>query len=102
MFERPHHHDFLAGDLRARAHQHLLDARGGAGGKEHLVAADQQAPHVHGVEPIHILVGVDGQQDRVLVDVLGQGELHQDAVDLRVLVVALDQGQQGVLTGLRR
>jgi hypothetical protein len=57
----------------------------GVQGRKHIVA-DQDAAHVHRMEGVHVLVGVDGQQDLVGIDVLGQRQLHQDAVDLGSLL----------------
>ena len=51
-------------------------------------------PTFTGMEGVHVFIGVDGIEDLVGVDGLGQGELHQDAVDLGVLVVLFQQGQQ--------
>lgn len=43
-----------------------------------------QLCHIQRMQPIHILVLQDGVQDQVFVNVRRQGQLHQDAVDLRV------------------
>ena len=49
------------------------------------------------MEGVHVLVGIDGVEHLVGIDVFGQGQLDQDAVDLGVLVVFVDQGQEGRL-----
>ena len=54
------------------------------------------------MEPVHILLGQDGAQDNLLVDLTGQRQLHQDAVHRPVLVQALDHIQQLLLGGLLR
>ena len=80
LFEHPHH-------------------PGGGAGLE-AVLPDHQLPHVEGVEAVHILVWPDGQQDLLLVQVLGQGELHQNAVDVLPAVQGVHQLQQLLLGGL--
>jgi hypothetical protein len=49
--------------------------------------------------PIHVLVGIDGVQNLLGVDMLGQRKLHQDAVHLRVGVEALHERQDLLLGG---
>ena len=51
-------------------------------------------PTFTGMEGVHVFIRIDGVEDLVGVDGLGQGELHQDAVDLGVFVVLVQQGQQ--------
>ncbi|MPN34500.1 hypothetical protein SDC9_181994 [bioreactor metagenome] len=46
------------------------------------------------MEAIHVLGGRDGLDDLVVVNVLGQRQLHQDAVDARVVVQRFHAGQQ--------
>ena len=38
-----------------------------------------QLREVQGVEAVHVLLREDGVEDLLLVDVLRQGQLHQDA-----------------------
>src|SRR6185312_7069627 len=57
-------------------------------------AAQREAAHVHRLEAIHVLAGVDAVDQRVLVDVLRQRRLHQDAVDGRIGVELVDQREQ--------
>jgi len=45
-------------------------------------APGEEAPDVDGVEPVDVLAGVDRLDDHVGIDVLRQGQLHEDAVDL--------------------
>ena len=59
-------------------------------------------PHVHGMEAVDILVGVDGQQNPGLVDLPRQGQLHQDAVNCRVGVQLRDQAEQLAFGGRPR
>ena len=52
------------------------------------------------MESVNVLVGVDGVDHRGLVDVLGERELDQDAVDLGIAIQLANQGQQFGLAGL--
>ena len=71
-------------NLGAGTDKQLLDASRGAG---HIVRlAYHQLAHVHRVEAVNILLGVDGVEDFLLVEVLGQRQLDQDAVNLGVLI----------------
>ena len=54
------------------------------------------------MEGVHVLVGIDGVEHLVGIDVFGQGQLDQDAVNVGVLVVFLDQGQEGRLGNVGR
>src|SRR5262249_12219969 len=45
------------------------------------------------------LVGVDGVEDRLRIDLPGQRQLHEDAVDGRILVQAIDEREQLALCG---
>ncbi len=54
------------------------------------------------MEPVGVLPGVDGVQHLVLVDVLWERQLHQEAVDLGVLVEFVHHGQELLLGGVRR
>ena len=80
--------------------QHPHDARRGAGLEASL--PDHQLPHVEGVEAVHILVRPDGQQNGLLVQVSGQGQLDQDPVDVLPPIQGLHQLQQFLLAGLCR
>ena len=53
-----------------------------------------QVADVHGVEAVHVFRGIDRQQNLLGVDVRGQGQLHQDAVDFVAAVQFGDQGEQ--------
>ena len=46
------------------------------------------------MKPVDVLGGVDGADHAALVDVSGERQLHQDAVDRRVGVELGDEGQQ--------
>ena len=52
------------------------------------------------MECVHILVRADSVDDRLFINLLGQGQLHQNAVDLGVLVQHLHQFQQLLLCGI--
>ena len=84
--------DLGAVELDAAADQELEDAVGRAG--QIGLLPDDHAADIDGMEAIDILGRIDGQQDFVFVDMLGQRELHEDAVDAGVFVEAVDQGQQ--------
>ena len=43
-----------------------------------------QLRHIQGVQTIHVFVLQDAVQDQMLVDVRGEGQLHQNAVNLGV------------------
>ena len=58
-----------------------------AADEQGVAATHSQGSQVEGVEAVHILLQADGIQDGLLVDVLGKGELHQDAVHLGVCIV---------------
>ena len=51
-------------------------------------------PMLNGWKPSTSLAGIDRLDDAAVVDVVGQGHLHQDAVDRVVGVQLLDQRQQ--------
>ena len=58
--------------------------------------------HVHRMERIHVLVGVDVLDDHLFIQALRQWGLHQNAVDFRALIQLLYQSQQLLLGGGRR
>ena len=94
----PHHDAVLAGRVDVVGVQHLHDARRGAG--QEIVIADHDLAHVGGVERVHVLGRVDMQQHLLLVVIVppGQGQLAQDAVDLRPGVQGVHQLQQRLLS----
>jgi hypothetical protein len=47
------------------------------------------------MEAIHILLQADSIQDPLLIDVLGQGQLHQDAMHILIRIVVLNHLQAG-------
>ena len=51
---------------------------------------------VEGVEAVDVLIGRDGEEDAVGVDVRRQGHLDEDAVDVGAAVEAFDDGEQFV------
>ena len=79
--------------LDAAADEHLLHAVGRAGTECRGVADDQLA-HVDGVEAVHILVGRDGQEDLLRIQMRRQRQLHQDAVHGFVGIELLDEGKE--------
>ena len=46
------------------------------------------------VKPIYIFAGRDGLNDPLCIDVRGQGQLHQDAMNFWVLVQGFDLEEQ--------
>ena len=84
----------------ACAQQHLLDARRGAWDEDGV--AGHQSTKVEGMEAVHVLVGVYGVQHSLLIDVLRQRELHQDAMELWVGVQLLHQVDHLALERLGR
>ncbi|VTR68175.1 conserved hypothetical protein [Desulfosarcina cetonica] len=89
-----HDDHFGAAGLNAGAHDHLLDAERRARRKFDFLAPDHQTADVDRMEPVDILVRIDGVEHFFLINVLGQGQLNQDTVDAVVLVVLVDQGQK--------
>ena len=75
---------------QAAAGEHLHDAGGGAGLQAGLAAL--QAAYVDGVEAVDVFVGRDGFEEEFGVDVCGQGELDEDAVDF---VAGIEFGDEG-------
>ncbi len=92
-------------------HQGALAIHAFAGGLEqfdHAVGcarpqhrqALRQAAEVVGVEAVDVLVRADALDHQGAVDVLGQRQLHQDAVDALVGIEPVDLGQQRLLRHL--
>ena len=88
----------LASGLNTIAFEQCADAHGG-GGEETLLAEDHAAD-VDGGKAVDILVGRDGVDNLLLVDMLGQGQLHDEAVDVGVVVEERYRLQQLCLGGL--
>ena len=92
-------HGVPAGRIDAAAQQELLHAirrRGPEPGR----IPDGDFAHVRGVEAVDVLAGIDAQQHEMLVDVLGERQLNQDAVDLGIGVEAIDEREQVCLARL--
>ncbi len=77
--------------------EQLDDAIGRAG--SHHWNALREASDVVGMEAVDILHRIDPLDDRGLLDLWRQRQLHQDAVDLRVAVEVIDEGEQRDLRG---
>ncbi|MCY1177227.1 hypothetical protein D9M73_175270 [compost metagenome] len=58
-----------------------------------------QAADVIRVETVHVLVRADALQQFGGIQVLGQGQLQQDAVDVGIIIEAVDQARQFFLGG---
>ena len=50
---------------------------------------NSHATHIDGMEAIHVLTIVDGLDDLLLVNVLRQGQLHDEPVNITVAVQAV-------------
>ena len=99
----------LADDVAAAEHHTLLTLGGhvvaaeqfddaGGGGRDEAGETYRHASHVDGVETVDILAIVDSLDDFLFGDVAGQGELHDEAVDVGVGVEAFD-GFEELLLG---
>ena len=91
-------HAVFAGGLDVVALEEGADSHGG-GGDEALFAEDH-ASDVDRCEAVHVLVGRDGVNDLLLVDVLGQRELDDEAVDVWVVVEEVDGFEELLFGGL--
>mmetsp|Transcript_25851 Transcript_25851/g.63615 ORF Transcript_25851/g.63615 Transcript_25851/m.63615 type:complete len:353 (-) Transcript_25851:38-1096(-) len=98
----PHHHGVLALELHAAALQQHDAALGRARHEQRLVALHAQRADVQRVEPVHVLAQADGAQDLLLVHVLGQRQLHQDAVARWVRVEVAHHLEHLLLRGALR
>ena len=87
-----YNHHVLSGGADVVPAQQLDDA-GGRSAVE-TGKADGGTAHVDGVEAVDVLFGRYGLDYGLLVDVARQGELHYEAVDVGVVVEALNLGQK--------
>ena len=98
------HRHGLAHDVAAANHDRFLPLDGNLRAAEDLdhsagSAWHQSGPpgrkiaHVERMKAIHILRGIDRQQHPLGVHLAGQGQLHQDAIDIVAEVEPGDQGQ---------
>ena len=91
----PQHHTPLASGVNVVLLQQLHDAAGGTGLKYRLT--DGKLSHVIGVETVHILARINGQQHLFLTEAPGQRQLHQNTVDVLPAVQLTDEVQQFLL-----
>ena len=87
-----HNDGVLAGSGNAHSlqqHQYSMGCAGQIG-----FASNHHVAHVHGMKAVHILFRPDGHNHLVLVNMTGQGQLHQNAMHAVVLVQLLNQPQQ--------
>ena len=96
----PADNDVLPGRRVAAAVQQLHDPGRRGGPRARL--APQQAAEAHRRHAVGVLLRVDRVDDRVLVELLRQGELHQDAVEAPVLVEVEDARQEHLLVRVLR
>lgn len=75
-------------------------AVGGTGDKAWFAPFHGEAADVEGVEAVDIFADVDGVKDSFFVDMVGEGELDEDAVDGGVGVEFLDEGEEVVLADI--
>ena len=75
-----HDHCVLAGDGNAAALENLDDS-GGRAGRERRPAG-QQTACIHGMKAVDVLGGIDGVEQGLGIDLRGQRQLDQNAVDL--------------------
>ena len=92
-------HVFPFGTVAA-ADEQLLHAMWRAG--QEVRFPDQHPADVDGVESVHVLQRVDGIQNLIFVNVLGQRQLHQDAMESEVAVEFGYPGQKLLLAGILR
>ena len=63
---------------------------------------DRQPAHIVGMEAVNILFRIDALDHRLRINLLGQRQLHQNTVDIRVGVQAINDIQQFLLAGAGR
>ena len=90
MVPRPEDADLFARDFDLVKGEQRLDAGGRAG--HGALHAEGETAHIHGVQAINVLIGVDLQQSRLEVDLGRCRVLDQDGVDALVVV----EGAHGV------
>ena len=78
----------------------MIDTVRGTGQKIGL--ANHQFAHIHRVEGVNILSGVNKIENLGAVNMPGQGQLDQNPVNLGVFIQLINQRQQFCLTGIRR
>ena len=85
----------LAACLDAVALQQRDDAKRRS--RDEAGQTDGHAAHVDGMEAVNVLTVVDGLDNLLLVDVLRQGQLDDETVDVAILVQTVNAGQQFLL-----
>ena len=93
----PHDHRFFTGKIAQSVLQHHETAERRT--RYHSVAAGRQTTRVDHMEPVGILGRIDRIDHRLLVDLIREGQLHQNAVNRVVAVEPLDQRQKLFLRG---
>ena len=87
------HHRILAGYFHVVAVQQFDAALRRAGHKQRLATLHRQFADVHGMEAIHVLLNGNRAENALLVDVLWQRQLYQDAMNVGIRI-ELDNGLQ--------
>ena len=93
------HDGALAVERDARAREQREAALWRARDARRRVALERERAHVERVQPVGVLLDGNGAQHRALVDVRGERQLHEHAIDARVRVERRDGGEH---VGLRR
>jgi hypothetical protein len=52
------------------------------------------------MKAINILVWINGQQHSFIIDMVRQGQLDQNAMPVRILIISFNQAQELFLAGL--
>ena len=94
----PHDHGLFTARGQVVAAQQLDNARRRAG--NHTRQPEGEPPHVLGMEAVHILGGIDGQQAAGGVQPGGQRQLQQNAVHIGAGIQLGNQSKQRLLRGI--
>ena len=88
----PHYDALPAGGGDAVAPEEGEDAQWG--GADEAGETDGEAANVDGVESVNVLAVVDGLDDFLAVDVAGEGQLDDEAVDASIVVELVDFAEE--------
>ena len=90
--------DLVTGDGDLVVREQRLDAGGRA--RHRARHHEREAAHVHRVQPVDVLVGIELEQRGLVVDLRRRRVLEQDAVDVGVVVQLVDRREHGRLVGV--
>ena len=85
-------HTFLTGGLNMIMLQKREDAERGS--RDKARQADSHTAYIDGMEAIHIFLIVDSHDDLLLIDMLREGELYDEAIDIRIFIEPVDASQK--------